>query len=78
MHILVSGGAGYCGSVAVAELLAAGHSVVFVNGNHDPQIGFPAVRERLRKRLEPDPQNPRIIKTVYGAGYMLSAAVEWS
>lgn len=28
MHILVSGGAGYCGSVAVAELLAAGHSVV--------------------------------------------------
>jgi hypothetical protein len=25
-----------------------------------------------------DPQNPKIIKTVYGAGYMLSAAVSWS
>ncbi|KPV48554.1 UDP-galactose-4-epimerase, partial [Kouleothrix aurantiaca] len=28
MHILVTGGAGYCGSVAVAKLRAAGHSVV--------------------------------------------------
>ena len=33
---------------------------------------------RLRRRLEADPQNPKIIKTVYGAGYMLSAAVTWS
>jgi DNA-binding response OmpR family regulator len=33
---------------------------------------------RLRRRIESDPQNPKIIKTVYGAGYMLSAAVNWS
>ncbi len=33
---------------------------------------------RLRRRVELDPQNPRLIKTVYGAGYMLSAVVEWS
>lgn len=33
---------------------------------------------RLRKRLESDPQNPKIIKTIYGAGYMFSALVEWS
>jgi DNA-binding response OmpR family regulator len=33
---------------------------------------------RLRRKLEADPQNPKIIKTVYGAGYMLSAAVEWT
>ncbi len=33
---------------------------------------------RLRRKLESDPQNPRIIKTVYGAGYMFSAAVSWS
>lgn len=33
---------------------------------------------RLRRRLEPDPQNPRIIKTVYGAGYMLAARVDWT
>ena len=33
---------------------------------------------RIRRKLEPDPQNPKIIKTVYGAGYMFTAAVIWS
>ena len=33
---------------------------------------------RLRRKLESDPQNPKIIKTVYGAGYMFAAAVTWS
>ena len=33
---------------------------------------------RLRRRLEADPQNPKIIKTVYGAGYMFAAHVSWS
>lgn len=33
---------------------------------------------RLRRRLESDPQNPKIIKTVYGAGYMFAATVIWS
>ncbi len=33
---------------------------------------------RLRRKLELDPQNPRLIKTVYGAGYLFAAAVEWS
>jgi len=33
---------------------------------------------RLRRKLESDLQNPKIIKTVYGAGYMFSAAVSWS
>lgn len=33
---------------------------------------------RIRRKLEPDPQNPKIIKTVYGAGYMFTAAVSWS
>ena len=32
---------------------------------------------RLRRKLEIDPQDPKIIKTVYGAGYLLSASVEW-
>lgn len=27
---------------------------------------------RIRRKLEPDPQNPKIIKTVYGAGYMFT------
>ena len=33
---------------------------------------------RLRRKLESDPQNPKIIKTVYGAGYLFAAAVSWS
>jgi two-component system, OmpR family, response regulator len=33
---------------------------------------------RLRKKIEEDAQNPKIIKTVYGAGYIFAATVEWS
>ena len=33
---------------------------------------------RLRRRIETDPQQPKIIKTVYGSGYLFSAAVAWS
>jgi two-component system, OmpR family, response regulator len=33
---------------------------------------------RIRRKLEADPQNPKIIKTVYGAGYMFTPAVTWS
>jgi len=33
---------------------------------------------RLRRKLEADPQQPKVIKTVYGSGYMFSAVVEWS
>ncbi len=32
---------------------------------------------RLRKRLNDDMQSPRLIKTVYGAGYVLTVAVRW-
>ena len=32
---------------------------------------------RLRRKLDDDPQNPRLIKTVYGAGYLFSAQVAW-
>ena len=33
---------------------------------------------RLRRKLEADPQNPKIMKTVYRAGSMFSAAVSWT
>jgi len=32
---------------------------------------------RLRRKLDDDPQNPKLIRTVYGAGYLLSAQVSW-
>ena len=32
---------------------------------------------RLRKRLEENPQHARLIRTVYGAGYLLCAEVAW-
>ena len=32
---------------------------------------------RLRRKLEPDPQSPAFIKTVYGAGYLFLATVNW-
>ncbi len=32
---------------------------------------------RLRRKLEDDPQNPKLIKTVYGAGYLFACAVVW-
>jgi two-component system, OmpR family, response regulator len=32
---------------------------------------------RLRRKLEDDPQDPKIIKTIYGAGYLLCATVVW-
>jgi two-component system OmpR family response regulator len=32
---------------------------------------------RLRRRLRDDPNEPQLIKTVYGAGYLMAAAVRW-
>lgn len=32
---------------------------------------------RLRKRLHDDPNHPTLIKTVYGAGYLFTAGVQW-
>lgn len=33
---------------------------------------------RLRRKLDDDPHDPKLIKTVYGAGYPFSAQVEWA
>jgi DNA-binding response OmpR family regulator len=32
---------------------------------------------RIRKKIEDDPKSPRLIKTVYGAGYLFAADVNW-
>jgi two-component system OmpR family response regulator len=33
---------------------------------------------RLRRKLERDPKNPRIIETQWGGGYLFTATVEWT
>ncbi len=33
---------------------------------------------RLRTKLDEDPKNPRLIKTIYGAGYIFLGDVEWT
>ncbi|MFY0679262.1 MAG: response regulator transcription factor [Thalassovita sp.] len=33
---------------------------------------------RLRTKLQEDPKNPRLIKTIYGAGYIFLGDVSWS
>jgi DNA-binding response OmpR family regulator len=51
----------------------------------DPPTGddFPYERSidvrisRLRKKIEVDPRKPQLIKTVYGAGYVLARDVTW-
>jgi DNA-binding response OmpR family regulator len=32
---------------------------------------------RLRQKLRDDPHTPRLIRTIYGAGYLFATAVEW-
>lgn len=32
---------------------------------------------RLRRKIEADPHNPKMLKTVYGAGYLFSTSVTW-
>ncbi len=33
---------------------------------------------RLRQKLGDDPKNPRVIRTIYGSGYLFATPVEWS
>ena len=33
---------------------------------------------RIRKKIELDPKDPSLIKTVYGVGYMFASKVEWN
>ena len=49
--------------------LARGRAAAAFDRSIDTQVS------RLRKKLERDPAEPRIIKTIWGGGYMFAAAV---
>jgi two-component system OmpR family response regulator len=49
--------------------LARGRSAGAFDRSIDTQVS------RLRKKLEHDPVEPRIIKTIWGGGYMFASAV---
>ncbi len=55
-----------------AELLCAGGGREPLDRSIDARIS------RLRRKLEAGEGAPEVIKTVYGAGYMLVAKVEWA
>jgi two-component system OmpR family response regulator len=50
--------------------LARGRSANAIDRSIDTQVS------RLRKKLELDPADPRIVKTVWGGGYMFAPAVK--
>lgn len=54
------------------EQLLSGRDVSALDRSIDLRVS------RLRRRLEENPQHAKLIKTVYGAGYLFSAVVSWS
>ena len=50
--------------------LTRGRDADFVDRSIDTRIS------RLRRKIERDPQNPKILKTVWGGGYVFSAEVQ--
>jgi two-component system, OmpR family, response regulator len=58
--------------ILTREQLLEGRDVAAADRSIDLRIS------RLRRRLEQNPQHARLIKTVYGAGYLFAAPVRWS
>ena len=58
--------------ILTREQLLGGRDVSALDRSIDLRIS------RLRRRFEENPQHAKLIKTVYGAGYLLAANVTWS
>lgn len=58
--------------ILTREQLLDGRDVSALDRSIDLRIS------RLRRRFEENPQHAKLIKTVYGAGYLLAATVTWS
>ena len=50
--------------------LTSGRAAVVFDRTIDNQVS------RLRRKIEADPKNPVLVKTVWGGGYMFTADVE--
>ncbi|KAA5604331.1 response regulator [Roseospira marina] len=50
--------------------LARGHNAAVTDRSMDTQVS------RLRRKIEVDPKDPRLLKTVWGGGYVLAVPVE--
>jgi len=50
--------------------LARGHNAAVTDRSMDTQVS------RLRRKIEADPKDPRLLKTVWGGGYVLAVPVE--
>lgn len=50
--------------------LARGRGAALTDRSMDTQVS------RLRRKIEPDPREPRLLKTVWGGGYVLAVPVE--
>lgn len=57
--------------ILTREQLAGNRQIAAFDRSIDVRIS------RLRKRLRDDPNQPEIIKTVYGAGYLFAVNVQW-
>lgn len=68
LHALVEHPSRVLSRSQLLDLTARAESVVF-DRSIDSQIS------RLRKKLEPDPRRPNLLKTVRGDGYLLAATV---
>ena len=56
-----------------ASLSAAAHTLqTFYLQHHGWLVA------RLRRKIETDPHNPKMIRTVYGAGYLFASEVSWN
>ena len=57
--------------ILTREQLMGGRDLLPTDRSIDVRIS------RLRKKIEADPHEPAVIKTVYGAGYLFAADVHW-
>jgi two-component system OmpR family response regulator len=64
---------------SAGRVLSRGQLMDHIRSNDEDPLdrSVDARISRLRKRLGDDPKSPKLLRTVYGAGYIFSAKVKW-